>query len=58
MNNQPRSLKELRNQYQVSHQTFKKWIKTIPDLLLPGQKKLNSITPDQYKKIITHLGEP
>ncbi len=58
MNTQPRSLKELRNSYQVSQQTFRKWLSTIPDLLLPGQKKLNAITPDQYKRIINHLGEP
>lgn len=52
------SVKELRNQYNVSKSTLTKWLKMVPDLLYPGQKRLNRLTPAQVDKIYKHIGEP
>jgi transposase len=47
---------ELSRMYNVHYDTFKKWLKNVPDLdLKPAQRIL---TPKQVEKIFKHLGEP
>jgi len=42
--------------YNVSYETFKKWLVDIPDLdLKEGQRIL---TPKQVEKIFNHVGHP
>jgi transposase len=50
------SKSELSAMYGVHVNTFSKWIKTIPELIVsPHQRKL---TPKQVMLIVNHLGEP
>ena len=49
------SNKELRSYYDVSWETFSKWLGKIPDL---GEYEGKKFTPAQVKKIVAHLGEP
>ena len=47
---------ELARMYNVHYDTFKKWLKSVPDIdLKPAQRIL---TPKQVEKIFNHLGEP
>lgn len=49
------SQKELRSHYDVSWQTFRSWLKLVPDL---GPYRGKSFTPAQVEKIINHIGKP
>lgn len=48
-------MKEIRMMYGVTWETWKVWIKKIPDL---GDYKGKAYTPAQVEIIITHLGKP
>ena len=42
--------------YNVHYDTFKKWLKNVPDLDLKPTQRI--LTPKQVEKIFNHLGEP
>ena len=56
MMQKPLTQKELSKKYLVSYNTFKKWIKSIPELRLSANQRL--LTPKQIDIIYTNLGEP
>ena len=47
---------ELARMYQVHYDTFKKWLKNVPELELNKNQRI--LTPKQVEKIFNHLGEP
>jgi transposase len=47
---------ELARMYNVHYDTFKKWLKGVPDLDLKPTQRI--LTPKQVEKIFKHLGEP
>ena len=47
---------ELARMYNVHYDTFKKWLKNVPELELEPAQRI--LTPKQVEKIFNHLGEP
>ncbi|GEM_PF-789793 len=47
---------ELARMYNVHYDTFKKWLKGVPDLDLKPTQRI--LTPKQVEKIFNHIGEP
>lgn len=47
---------ELARLYNVHYDTFKKWLKTVPELNMKAGQRL--LTPKQVNQIFIHLGEP
>lgn len=47
---------QLAKLYHVSYNTFKKWIKNIPELKLSQKQRL--FTPKQVEILFKELGEP
>ena len=48
--------KDLKNEYNVSWVTLRKWLLRVPDLNLTKQKQF--FTPLEMQQIYAHLGKP
>jgi hypothetical protein len=51
-----KSKKELRNEFQVSKNTFNAWIRKIPGFII--DKKAHIFQPREVQIIYDHLGNP
>lgn len=51
-----KSKKDLKNEYQVTWPTLRKWLLKVPDLQLNPRKQI--FTPLELQKIYIHLGRP